>query len=94
MKIIKKIFIWVLAVFAVIFIIAAIIIALYGKKIVESQIERNLKRATVDRRMDKLILMNKEDVGANCTSIPELAKGKMNRARAACVKAGKLFLLL
>ena len=43
MKIIKKIFIWVLAVFAVIFIIAAIIIALYGKKIVESQIERNLK---------------------------------------------------
>jgi hypothetical protein len=61
-----------------------------------AKLKRNLKRATVDRRMGKLALMNKEHVGANCTPSPELAKGRMNMnpARAACVMAGKLFLLL
>jgi hypothetical protein len=33
-------------------------------------------RATVDRWIDRLILMNKENVGANCISNPELAKGR------------------
>jgi len=43
MKKLMKVLIWVLGVFALIFIIATVIIALYGKKIVESQIEQNLK---------------------------------------------------
>ena len=43
MKKLMKVLIWVLGVFALIFAIATVIIALYGKKIVESQIEQNLK---------------------------------------------------
>lgn len=43
MKKIKKIIISVLAVFLAVFIAASVFIALYGKKIVESQIEQNLK---------------------------------------------------
>ena len=43
MKRLMKILIWILGIFALIFVIATIIIALYGKKIVESQIEQNLK---------------------------------------------------
>ncbi|MFA5275861.1 MAG: DUF748 domain-containing protein [Candidatus Omnitrophota bacterium] len=46
MQKIIKILIWFLALFILIFIIATVIIALYGKKIVESQIEKNLNMET------------------------------------------------
>lgn len=43
MKKINKIIIWVLAVFIVLFVCASILVMLFGRKIVEGQIEQNLK---------------------------------------------------
>ena len=43
MKKINKIIFWFLAIFIAVFIASSVYIALYGKKIVESQIEQNLK---------------------------------------------------
>ena len=43
MKKINKVIIWLLAIFLAVFIASSVYIALYGKKIVERQIEQNLK---------------------------------------------------
>src|SRR3989338_7301090 len=43
MKKINKVIIWFLAVFIAVFIASSVYISLYGKKIVEGQIEQNLK---------------------------------------------------
>jgi uncharacterized protein involved in outer membrane biogenesis len=46
MRKLRKILVWVLAVFAIVFLVATMIIALYGKRIVEGQIEQNLRMKT------------------------------------------------
>ncbi|MGA2774580.1 MAG: DUF748 domain-containing protein [Candidatus Omnitrophota bacterium] len=66
-----KILIWFLALFILIFIIATVIIALYGKKIVEIQIEKNLKMET---HLDSMSLNFPFTVNLNNLEVGKLFK--------------------
>jgi hypothetical protein len=61
-----------------------------------TMLEWNLRITTVDRRRDRVILMNKENAAGNCVPSLQLAKGKtsMNPFRVARVTEGAFLITM